>query len=422
MKTIAGIDLGQSHKKKTSGVCVLNNEGSVVDTLSTSLLNEIIQFINKYSCCSAYIDAPLTLPFDKNEGVYFNREAEAKLMKRRSGYSVNPSFSPLSTNMLAVLGERAMILKDRLINETTVKRVYEVHPRTTCEYLAIEHFKTDKKKFVFKFNINSNIDTRLIDNEHVLDAVICAYAGYLRGQNKTIFIGNEDEGQILVPAPAEIKCVIFDMDGTLTNVKSPWQKVFEDNGIWLGEGENYLQEYLDKKFNYKIFCEKDIALWHSKSINREIIENSLNGIDINPYAVEVIKELAAKGIKCIIISTGFYYTAEKIVKAAGLKYEEGLKDLSSNTVSVFANDVLDGRDKLKLRIDVWGDEGHKKGKGEILKKSLKKLKIGPVRSLAVGDSYTSDKELFDIAGDFVYIEKEKDILKVLDKVNVSYSI
>ena len=43
---------------------------------------------------------------------------------------------------------------------------------------------------------------------------------------------------------AEIDCVFFDMDGTLTDIKSPWQRVFEHLNIWEEKGKGYLYGWL----------------------------------------------------------------------------------------------------------------------------------------------------------------------------------
>ncbi len=420
MKYIAGIDLGQSSVKPTTGICIMDMDKNVLYTSTTNSLNEIIKIIKEFECASAYIDAPLKLQFDNVEGVYLNRKAESLLIKRKNKFSINKRFSPMPVNMLSTLGQRAITLKNRLVNETPVKRVYEVHPRTTSEYLGIEHHKNDFKKFAYKLNSVSGIDIRDNSCEHVVDAVICAFTGYLREAGKCIFVGDEEEGMIIVPAPSDIKCVFFDMDGTLTEVKSPWQKVFEDFGLWKDKGEIFLQDFLDNKFGYEEFCVRDIKCWMDAGLTKQKIENSLNEIGINELAVQVIKELAGSGVKCIIISTGFYSTAERISGLCGLKFEKGLADLSANTLSVFANEIVEKNNLLKPVLDVYSETGHKKSKGAIVKKCLAKLKTGPIRSLSIGDSLSSDLELFEITGDFVYVNHARDILKLLEKININY--
>ncbi len=418
---IAGIDLGQSNINPTTGISVMDLNGKLLHTHITHSLEDVIKILNGYDCASVYIDAPIFLRFDEKEGVYLNRQAESVLIKRKNKYCINKRFSPMPANMLAVLAQRAIILKERVLGETSVKRVFEVHPRTSCEYMGIEHYKTDLKKFIFRFHVVSGIDTREIVNEHILDSIICAFTGYLRENNRCIFIGHEFDGVITVPAPANIRCVFFDMDGTITFTKSPWQRIFEDNGIWHGKGDVFLQEYLDGQYDYAEFCRRDIALWQETGINTEMINASLNAIKISEYAVKTIKKLAGSGIKCVVISTGFYSTAKRIADLCGLKFEKGLKNLSSDCLSVFANHVFDKNGKLSSEIDVYADERHKQSKGEIVKKCLNKLKISPVRCLSVGDSLHSDKALFEITGDFVYVKKADDVLKLITKADISYN-
>lgn len=422
MKEIAGIDIGQSTNHDTTGVCILDTSGKIVDTLLTRSLDDVVEFIKIHRCNSVYIDAPLSLPFDEKEGVYINRFAESCLMRRRNAYSVNPAFTPLSTNMLTGLGMRAITLKKRLLEETDVRRAFEVHPKTSLEYLSLPHYKEDLKKFIFKFSVVSGIDIRNMENEHLIDSVVCAYVGYLEKNNQCVLVGDINEGQILVPAPTNIRCVFFDMDGTLTHIKSPWQKIFEDYNIWQNGGDKLLAGYMNKEYDYKTFCEKDIKLWMENGITHEKMEKSLSEIPLNEYAIQTLKCLAQKDIKCIIISTGFYHTAKRLAEAAGLTFEQGFSNHSAGVLSVFANDVFEEKQWLKLKLDVHGDDSHKNGKGEIMKKCLKQLKIGPVRSLAVGDSLISDKEMFELAGDSLYIAEPRDILKLSGMVTVHYGV
>ena len=51
-----------------------------------------------------------------------------------------------------------------------------------------------------------------------------------------------------------ISSVIFDLDGTLTNIPSPWRYVHERLGLWQDTACGYLDEWLSGKISYEEFC------------------------------------------------------------------------------------------------------------------------------------------------------------------------
>lgn len=212
-----------------------------------------------------------------------------------------------------------------------------------------------------------------------------------------------------------VKCVFFDMDGTLTEIKSPWEKIFSDNDLWDNKASILLEKYLSGEYDYIEFCKRDLSLWNKNGLKLKDIQKSLDTISIRKEGINALKNLSKAGIKCIIISTGFFYTARKIASLAKLDFEEGLNNLSSNVLSVFANDVVELKNKLKLILNVNGDYGHKKGKGSIIKKCLKKLKISSLQSLSIGDSLVSDKEMFEQTVDYVFVREESDIKEIIKK-------
>jgi phosphoserine phosphatase len=320
--------------------------------------------------------------------------------------------------MLTLLGIRAIKLKERLINEAGLDSndIFEVHPLTTSEYLALEHHKTSFDNFTRGFYELSGLDASGLKNVHLLDALLCAYTGYLDLKGQCIKVGDENEGAILVPVPKDIKCIFFDMDGTLTDIKSPWQMVFETLGIWEREGAGLLAGWLRGEYDYCEFCKKDTDAWSAKGLTEEMFLKILGNINIYKEAWEVLQYLSGKGIKCIIISTGFYKTAEEIAKRCNMGFEKGLNNFSADVLSVFANDIVFKDNQINALTDVNADNGKQGSKGNILKSCLKKLKTGNIRCLSAGDSRQSDKELFDLTADFVFIEKASDLKKIIGKI------
>jgi phosphoserine phosphatase len=229
-----------------------------------------------------------------------------------------------------------------------------------------------------------------------------------------------NEGKKIEAKSVTINCVFFDMDGTLTDVKSPWEKVFADNNLWHNNASILLDKYLAGEYDYEEFCKRDLLLWNNNKIKLKDIHKSLGSIPIRQDAINVLKYLTKNKVKCIIISTGFYYTAKKIASLAELNIEKGIYNVSADVLSVFANDIIEINDELILGLDVNGDYGHSKGKGAKIKECLKKLKISPMRCLSIGDSLVSDREMFELTADYVYVEKESDINNIIKKNFVEY--
>src|SRR5689334_13230519 len=79
---------------------------------------------------------------------------------------------------------------------------------------------------------------------------------------------SEHSKRIPEPGPHSemISSVIFDLDGTLTKIPSPWQYVHERLGVWETKACSYLEEWLSGKICYEEFCQRDTSLWNGRSI------------------------------------------------------------------------------------------------------------------------------------------------------------
>src|SRR3990172_4424343 len=112
-----------------------------------------------------------------------------------------------------------------------------------------------------------------------------------------------------------ISAVIFDLDGTLTKVPSPWRYVHERLGVWETTACAYLDEGLAGRITYEEFCRRDTRLWNGRPVSE--IESLLDEIDWNPHVSFIARRLMDAKVPSIIISSGFHYVARKIQTHCG---------------------------------------------------------------------------------------------------------
>ena len=136
-----------------------------------------------------------------------------------------------------------------------------------------------------------------------------------------------------------ISSVIFDLDGTLTKIPSPWRYVHERLGVWENTACNYLDEWLSGKMSYEEFCRRDASLWNGLAVNE--IYSYLDEIEWNRHVPAVVERLVAARIPSVIISSGFKYVAAKIQERCGWR-----------PLLIYANELVDGP---IVRINVSGD-------------------------------------------------------------------
>src|SRR5207253_7109752 len=125
-----------------------------------------------------------------------------------------------------------------------------------------------------------------------------------------------------------ISSVIFDLDGTLTMIPSPWRYVHERLGVWENKACGYLEEWLSGRMSYEEFCQRDASLWNGRSVDE--IHTYLDEIEWNRHVPTVVRQLVAAQIPSIIISSGFKYVAAKIQEQCGW-----------DPLLIYANELVD---------------------------------------------------------------------------------
>ena len=194
-----------------------------------------------------------------------------------------------------------------------------------------------------------------------------------------------------------ISSVIFDLDGTLTKVPSPWQYVHERLGVWENTACFHLDHWLSGKISYEEFCRRDTSLWNGRTI--EEIHSYLDEIEWNRHVPSVVERLVAARIPSVIISSGFKYVASKI--------QERCK---WNPLLIYANELVDGP---IVQINVSGDFQSPLSKKALAGHALAAVGSTMAGSLVVSDS-TRDLEQLCDCGYKLHVVNEDDLLRVMD--------
>ncbi|WP_445348692.1 HAD family hydrolase [Desulforudis sp. DRI-14] len=176
-----------------------------------------------------------------------------------------------------------------------------------------------------------------------------------------------------------LKAVIFDLDGTLTPVRSVWQYIHERLGTWESQGLQSLNAFLAGKITYKEFAERDVYAW--RGTPHAIIESIVNEIPLRNGAREVAGTLRAFGVRTAILSSGLDVLVRRV---AGLL---GVERYIANELG-FTAGVADGR----VTINVGWD-----GKPEHLLPLCRAWGVHPSEVAVVGDG-VGDAPLFPMVG------------------------
>ena len=190
---VIGIDLSGSEKSNT-GICISANK--VLDVFCVKEDKEILEAIPEDVKIVA-IDAPLSLPFGRKSiyeknNIHF-RKCDLELMKMKI------KFFPITLGPMRMLTERGMRLKQKIIEKFNNVEVIEVFPGATYDVFGIPR---KSKAEIIKFFVNQKfLDPKSIRNfsQDELDAIACSFTAFLHLKKKTIKLGDEKEGTIIIP-------------------------------------------------------------------------------------------------------------------------------------------------------------------------------------------------------------------------------
>ncbi len=115
----------------------------------------------------------------------------------------------------------------------------------------------------------------------------------------------------------EIRLVVFDLDGTLTQHSSVWWRLHELFGTE-EKGRIYYDQYFAGEINYDQWADYDAALWTGKSVSE--VMKVVTATKLVPGVHETITTLHESGIMTAILSGGLDIMAENIAQRVGIDY------------------------------------------------------------------------------------------------------
>ncbi len=114
------------------------------------------------------------------------------------------------------------------------------------------------------------------------------------------------------------RAVLFDLDGTLTPVRSVWKHLHEQLGSWKERAAGHKKRFDRGEIDYETLCGLDAAHW------KGMVESDLRAItDRIPYrpgARECIHMLMRSGLTVGVVSTGLTLLAERVHRDLDLAY------------------------------------------------------------------------------------------------------
>ncbi len=212
---ILGIDLGGCMSGNSAYIYakVVDNTIEIIEAFKEpkhkdhlSCQNYIIELFERLEIDAIAIDAPLSLPRPlltpdaptaAREGTgeiinpYLFRYTDYYIFKRFGLRPMPPAgdrIGRLTARAVALLHHFEYQFPYLTIHDKKVP-IYEVYPKQIAQSLAFKNYKKDPESILRHFNQKINFD------EHLVDALLCVYAGAKILNGETIDIVNEAKGE-----------------------------------------------------------------------------------------------------------------------------------------------------------------------------------------------------------------------------------
>ena len=200
-------------------------------------------------------------------------------------------------------------------------------------------------------------------------------------------------------AKSHLKMAAFDMDGTITGVRSSWEYLHRRLGIWEGQAQKYQELYLAGDISYEEFCRLDAAMWRNMSLAQ--VYSILDEIPLDGNAQKVLDLVVESGAHPVLLSTGLKLLADRLAGSLGFKTR-------------LANELVHREGKLTGEIIIHvSTHPPGKTKGDYLRECMRLAGASPRETMAVGDS-AGDLDMLQEAGLAIAVnpsEKDLDILQ-----------
>ena len=175
--------------------------------------------------------------------------------------------------------------------------------------------------------------------------------------------------------------VCFDMDGTLTKLRSSWCWV---HSCFEVDNEPAYQAFCNGEIDEPEFMRRDIALWTNKNPDVTIRDIAVlfRDMPLIDGIQETIACLKANGIRTVIISGGINLAAEMLAR------EFGFDDYIADEILAYDDGRLTGEGKMNVDL---------RDKGINVRQYIEKYGTTMERTVSVGNSFT-DIPMFKSSG------------------------
>ena len=116
----------------------------------------------------------------------------------------------------------------------------------------------------------------------------------------------------------DIRLAAFDLDGTVLEHNSSWVAIHKHFGTE-HKGASSLRLYTEGKIDYREFMRRDISSWPKKVTKAEIV-SILSDHKIRREAPEVFEELADRGIKTALVTSGIDILAKEVAEELNIDH------------------------------------------------------------------------------------------------------
>lgn len=175
--------------------------------------------------------------------------------------------------------------------------------------------------------------------------------------------------------------VCFDMDGTLTTIRSSWRWVHECFDV---DNEAAYQAFVNGEIDEKEFMRRDIGLWIAKKPDITIrdIARTFQTMPLIGGIQETVACLENNGIRCVIISGGIDLAAKMLTD------EFGFDDYIADEICSYEDGRLTGEGHQRLDL---------RNKGVKVLDYIEKYGTTKERTVSIGNSFT-DITMFENSG------------------------
>lgn len=126
------------------------------------------------------------------------------------------------------------------------------------------------------------------------------------------------------------RAVLFDLDGTLTPVRSVWQFIHEKLGLWDAGAHRHQLAFERGDISYEEFCARDAAHW--KGMSEGDLRAITEAIPYRPGVRECVDLLKEAGLVVGVISTGLTLLVERVNRDLGPAYAIANRLVTKNGV------------------------------------------------------------------------------------------